>query len=656
MLVSVPFLSFLIVFLDLVGLQRVQKLRIAGWRTAFLQTIVLMGVMIVAQSELLSLFSALTQLWVAALWGLALIVSLGFGWRFGLLVEGWKEVIHRLRSLSKLEVLFGSALGAIFLLLSVVAYLSPPNNLDSLGYHMSRVVHWAQDRSIAHYAVAYQVQLLNPIMAEITILNLRLLWGSDQLSNFVQWFSMVGSLIGVSLLAGVLGVGRKGQLAAVAFAASVPMGVLQATSTQNDYVTTLWLICLAVFVVQAIKQEPGVVELFCIAAPLGLGLLTKGTYYPYAVPLGIWLIVHWLRQRQLLAFLKRGALIVAVVVLLNLGFWARNTITFGGPLGPEKWVSGQTSGDIGVFALAARLVENTVLNFTPPDKATTRQILAAVRFLFAHFYPGIKSFNLIWGWNHEDMAGNPVHLILMAVSLVVLVLLKRAGRVEDRNILWYGLTVLATFFTLALVVHYDQYGTRFQLPFVVSWGPVFGFVLAKLGERRLATTAAFLLLLAALPWVFFNRSRPLIGITNQPEMFSIRPIGFTGTTNIGSILITPPTTILFANRLGLLGPYIHMIRAIEASGCTQVGLRIDSHDIEYQFWWMLGAPQNGTRIEAISYPDILTRYADPAFKPCAIICTTCEGRNRLHGLNLASPYGKQAWLFLGETYDPDKDE
>jgi hypothetical protein len=287
MLTILPVLTFIVVFLNLVGLQQINKLKPLGWRIALLQTALLAGVFIVLQSELLSLFKALVQVWVAVLWGIALFVSTFAGLRQNLLAPGWKELIERLKRLSKLELAFAAATGVIILLLLVVAYLSPPNNVDSLQYHMSRVMHWAEDQSLAHYPTGFEPQLINPIGAEIVILNLRLLWGSDQLANLVQWFSMILSLVGVSALAGLLGAGRKGQMAAAAFAASIPMGVLQATSTQNDYVAALWLVCLAVFVVLAVKQEASIIELFSLAAALGLGLLTKGTFYPYAVPFGV---------------------------------------------------------------------------------------------------------------------------------------------------------------------------------------------------------------------------------------------------------------------------------------------------------------------------------------------------------------------------------
>jgi hypothetical protein len=648
-------LAFGIVFLDMVGLQQTGKLRQNGWRVAFLQASLLTGVFIVLQSELLSLIKALAQPWVALSWFFALLASLWFGLKQGLLLAGLRSMNKTIRSMEWIEIIFGVCLGAVAALILLVALLAIPNNTDSLLYHMARVVHWAEDHSLAHYPVAFQPQLLNPIGAELVILNLRLLWGNDQFANLVQWFSMFASLIGVSALAAMLGAGRKGQIAAAAFTVSLPMGILQASSTQNDYVAALWLICLAVFVLLAVRQLFGWIELLCLAASLGLGLLTKGTFYPYAFPLGVWLIIHWLRQRNLALFLKRGAVIVLVVLVLNLGYWVRNTITYGGPLGSEEWISSMTSGGRGLIPFAGQLVENTALNFATPSKAVNLWLRTAVRQTFKASFPGIRGFQLVWGWNHEDRAGNPLHMLLVPLTMIALLALAGLGRIKGREVLWYSLAVIGSFCALTLVVHYDQYGVRYQVPFFVAWAPVFGVVLAKVGERRLAPLVSFLFLLIALPWVFLNTSRPLIAVRNTPEKFAIRSLPFISGTMTGSVLAADPKTILFANWPALQKPYSAMTQAVLATDCKEVGLRIDSHDMEYAFWWLLGAPQNGMRLQVVSYPDNLARYADPSFKPCAIICTTCSDRTHLNGLDLSATFA-QMKLFLGNTYDPDENK
>jgi hypothetical protein len=216
----------------------------------------------------------------------------------------------------------------------------------------------------------------------------------------------------------------------------------------------------------------------------------------------------------------------------------------------------------------------------------------------------------------------------------------------------YMVACIGMYEMLGLMVHPDVYGLRFQLPFFVAWSPIFGVVLARLGRGWLVQTAALLLLVAALPWVFFNRSRPLIAMKKEPEKFALPCDWHLGCTMVGSILIEPETTVLFANNMVWREPYTAIAADILSSGCKEIGLRIDSHDSEYLFWKLLNAPQSGIRLENIyPFPE-LKRYSDPSFKPCAVICTICGERQQVHGLELASGFG-EVKLYEGPNYVPE---
>ncbi len=656
MLIALPFLTIVVVFLSLLGLQKEGSSRLTGRRVALLQSVLMAGVFIALQSEILSLFHLLSPPYVAGLWLIALLLSTWFGWRRGLLLRGWKRLVASVHSLDWFAIVTLVAFCLIFLLLLVIVVVSPPNNTDSLLYHMSREMHWAQNLSLAHYPVGYESQLTNPIDAELIILQLRLLLGNDQLASLPQWLSLVLSATAVSLGARLLGARRKGQLAAAAFAISIPMGLLQATSTQNDYVTTIWLIILAVFVLSACLVEPGWSEILAISAALGLGLLTKGTFYPYAVPWGIWLVIHWFRQRRWSLFLKRSALVGLVVVALNAGYWSRNLITYAGPLGPTQWVSTMTSADKGWKPLASSFVKNIALNLATPSPRINTMIVDFIQTTFQSSDPDVANFHLDWRWSHEDTAGNPIHMFLVMIIMAGIFLLTILRRLKDRYLLWFCLAALFTFIVFVLVTHFEQYGVRFQLPLMVIWAPAFGTVITRLSEKWLAPVVIGFFFLISLPYVFFNSTRPLIAMKNTPEPFAIHPLPGFGKTKSSSIFYVDQQMLLFANFPELSKPYMEITNDIRNSGCTQVGLQIDSHDLEYPFWWLLKAPQSGIRIESIYYPSLLARYADPNFKPCAIICTICAGRTRLHGLDLFGSYDSVVMLFIGDSYSPDEDK
>jgi hypothetical protein len=138
------------------------------------------------------------------------------------------------------KVLLGSII-FIGLIGAVTAIVGMPNTWDSMMYHLPRVEHWIQNRTVGFYPTSDVRQLYTTPWAEFAILQLRILGGGESSTNWVQWAAMAGSLIGVSLIARQLGAGRTGQLMAASIAVSLPMGILQSVSTQTDYVFILLL-------------------------------------------------------------------------------------------------------------------------------------------------------------------------------------------------------------------------------------------------------------------------------------------------------------------------------------------------------------------------------------------------------------------------------
>jgi hypothetical protein len=652
MLIALPFLTISVLFLTLLGAQKEDPSRLKGGRVALLQTVLIAGVFVGLQSEVLSLFHLLSQPFVAGIWFIALVITAWLGWRMGWLRQGVGRLLTELHSMNRFTIVVLAAFSVIGVLLLVIVVISPANNMDSLLYHMSRVMHWAQDRSLAHYPVAYDVQLIHPIVGELMILQLRLLWGNDQLASLPQWLSLVLCAVAVSLGARLLGAGRKGQLAAAAFAISIPIGLMEATSTQNDYVTAMWLTILAVFILYACMEEAGWGEILCIAAALGLGLLTKGTFYPYVVAWGIWLIIHWLRQRKPVLFLKRSLVIAVVVVVLNAGYWTRNLITYGGPLGPAGWVADESSVRFGLGSIASNLVKDIMLNLVTPSPRINQSMVNLVQSAFQTSDPDVASFKLDWRWNNEDSAGSPIHLLLIILSAAGVIVLLATGRLKERHLLWYSLAAFLSFIIFVLAAHYDDYGVRFQLPLLIIWAPVIGSMITRLGERWLAPMALVFLFAISLPYVFFNTTRPLIAMKINPEPFAIHPLPLLGKTKSSSIFYADQQSLLFINAPDLNKPFMEAANDIRNSACQDVGLRIDSHDPEYPIWWLLKAPQSGVRIETLYYSEELNRYADTAFKPCAILCTICSSRTQLNGLNLFGIYDGVVELYTGDSYIP----
>jgi hypothetical protein len=110
------------------------------------------------------------------------------------------------------------------------------------------VLHWAQAGDLDHFATPYDSETSRPHWAEVAILNLRTLWGSDRPANLPQAASLIGVAVAASGIARLLGGNRRTQILAAVTAFAVPMALLQAPTPKNDIVSSYWVMATAYFV------------------------------------------------------------------------------------------------------------------------------------------------------------------------------------------------------------------------------------------------------------------------------------------------------------------------------------------------------------------------------------------------------------------------
>lgn len=629
MLLTLPLLAFVLVWVGLasraVGSHGIE---VGSLRPSLLAAASLCGGYLALGTEALSLVHGITPFGVALLWSLAIAGAAFFGWRSH--AQPWLAAWWKNRPWSKFDAVDAIGLGIAAILIGallLLALLSPPNNTDSLLYHMSRVVHWQQNASLAHYPTAYNNQLWTQIWAEIAILHTTLLVGSDWAANLIQWAAMVGSIVAASMIAGLLGAGRMGRWLAAAFTLSLPIGILESTSTQNDYVAGFWLIAFTYFVVLATRRSLSRLEWLSMCTALGLGVLTKATIYLFAFPVAIWFLFIHLRRQGLRKATLSALGMASIIGVLNLGYWIRDIVTFGGPFGSAEWAGSKVPLN-GLASYAVGPIRQILLNFATPSERATALIVSGQKTLEAWLGIADSTFRLTWAWNNEDFAGNPLHVFLVAASLIGILWLwrKYPNPGSDKLAETYALLSFLSFLTFSTLAKFSEHGIRYQIPIFIMFAPVVGFVAERFLPRRSLPVGALGLAVISLPWIFFNQSRPLI--TWRPR------------TRVNSVLIESRQQLLFANWPEFREPYSQAASLVGEASCQRVGLVIDSHDKEYLLWSVLGAPENGMRLEVLDPLSASARYLDPAFHPCAVVCTICGAdRTEWGGLPLAGEFG-----------------
>src|SRR6185295_17478285 len=103
-------------------------------------------------------------------------------------------------------------------------------------------------------------------------------------------------------------------------------GVLEASTTQNDYVHACWIVGFVTFGLEALDtqtKEARKLAILIAGAFLGLAVLTKGTTYVIAAPFVVWFVIQMIRLHGR-ATIGTLAAALAIVIVLSACTYARN--------------------------------------------------------------------------------------------------------------------------------------------------------------------------------------------------------------------------------------------------------------------------------------------------------------------------------------------
>ncbi|OYE06751.1 ArnT family glycosyltransferase [Nostoc sp. 'Peltigera membranacea cyanobiont' 232] len=635
MSIILPLISLIAIFL------LINKSR-NHWRESLILTSTYWGILIVAITESLNIFQLINFGSVLITWASICIILIYMCFRLNYqnpkILDKNKSDQVNIQIPSLINLLFG--IGFVVATVGLIAIIAPPNNWDSMDYHMSRVAHWIQNHSIAHYPTNYTPQLYQNPWSEFVILHFQILSGGDYFADLVQWFSMIGCIIAVSLIAKKLGADVRGQVFSAVVTATIPMGILQASSTQNDYVLSFWVVCLAYYLLSAIQGETSdiLMNSFKIGSSTGLAILSKGTAYFYIFPFLIWFSLFQIKRLRWKVW-KPALIVGSISLLLNLGHYLRNYNLFASPLGEP----GNYSNEVyGINILFSNVLRNIALHIGTPVGLWNGIANRLIQII--HIFIGVdvndpritfsKTFFVPGGWStigisgNENSAGNLVHLVLIITCITIFMTRKEIRK--QRYLFDYFIAALSTFIIFCYFVKWQAWNSRLHLPFFVLLSPFLGIVLSKLEKQRIAIIIVTFLLISSLPWVFLNRFRPIIDSNNIFQVSRIEQY--------------------FTNRPYLKTTYAGAVEFLNSKKCSNIGLSMGNDPWEYPFWVLWR--QNNQEIVKIQHINVTNisavlekedYYKD--FEPCGIISmeTKKSKRSKYQKINFKGKTYLRAW-------------
>lgn len=226
-----------------------------------------------------------------------------------------------------------------FLVNAALILLVPQNNNDSMATHLARVGYWLQHGSFEPWATPSIKQIIFPFNAQVQFLWTILFTKGTHFAGFVQWAAALTSMVAIAGIARILGSSRQQALFSALIWGTLPLILLESTTTQNDLVLTALVLIAIYFLYVGLKSSQDR-TLVLSGMALGLAIGTKQTVFFILPGLGLFLLTQikcW--QNMLKRIFRWGLYTFASFALLGAYVYTMNFINYANPFGPTDLVN-----------------------------------------------------------------------------------------------------------------------------------------------------------------------------------------------------------------------------------------------------------------------------------------------------------------------------
>jgi len=480
---------------------------------------------------------------VATLWGVALVVLAATAVpplrRRAATIRatgGWSSRVRaRVGALSIEDRVWLAVLAVIFALVAYLGLRYLPSNSDSLVYHLARIEHWVQNRTVAPFATHYLPQIEFAPLAEYTQAQLHLLGGSDRLDAVVALLAAAVAVVGASEVARMLGARRSVQISAAVVCATIPSLVLLASSTENDVFAAAVGMGLLIVILSQSGGAGWPARAATLGVTAGLAYMTKATIPFMLLPAAVVLLALALFRRR--AAVRRppaprravawAAMTVIGLLVVAGPFVIQETELFGSPVGPTS--SAASSAPLTLEAGTANVIRNLSNNFhvgnghSGWEYELSRTALPVLHRAFDALHvaqhddrysvtPAYTTFGVTdysSSDTNEASGADPLMILLILASSVVLVVAVARGARTLRTALALALGLGLGYLSFTFTAKWGLWDVRYDIVLLVAWSPLIALALSRVSVW-LTRVVLIILVVTCLPQLVDNATRPLI--------------------------------------------------------------------------------------------------------------------------------------------------
>jgi hypothetical protein len=297
-------------------------------------------------------------------------------------------------------------------------------------------------------------------------------------------------------------------------------------------------------------------------------------------------------------------------LVLNAYPWVQNWRTYGNPIGSPDRIAYHANEFVTPGVLVSNAVRNAAIHFPSNNDPFRLFVLKVV--VKIHQWIGLdlndprttlSEYTILTMRPslNEDRVGNPFHFLLIGILFLTAVIYGPARLRE------YLLLTVLSYLLFSVGSKAQVFSIRLQTPFFLLAAPAFG-LFSRNWQVWIKIAASVILVGSSLVVLFCLWQRPIVPLE--------------GRTIPSSILDTARQDLYFVTSIRR-SELMPVVEQVQGSGCQEIGLMLGGDDPEYLWWIVLEAPWNTMRLEWMVSGTPSSRYTDPEFRPCAVICTSC---------------------------------
>ena len=613
-----------------------------NWRAAFIQALIMWWSYMVITTEILGVFKAITRLGLSITWLLVIVAFL-----LWFIIQFKRGFIFRLplvyHPASKAVLAWDIVLTVIVLIPLIIGFISPPNSQEAMGFGMTRVAHWAQNRSLMHFATQNEGLNSAPPGIGIGLLNMYVLSGSDRWCNVITWFAYLGCIQAVIAIARMFGARAEGTRLAAVFGATLPIALALASGCLDDLPATLWVVSYVMMVFFFKEDNNYKFNVTLAAFAAGLAFLTKPVTVLLLIPFGLYLYALQIGKIKITTIIKRLLMTTIVIFGLVSGFVFRNFATYGTAIQVPAYFE-TLNEEYSWRVTISNFLRNLALNADLPIPRAETWLQGQIVSFHSRIGMDVNDPKITFGgvfaiprMNTSEMtSGNPLHtLVIAAVILAAIINLLKRKDASSREVVIFTSLLLISYVLFNVFLKWQPSGSRWQLPYFFLFAPIIGFTLDGFDRPKLPVGSIIsgLLVLAAIPWLFSVKERPVIPMaeftqnrsilrTNRHEMyFNTQPEDYDLYITAGKYILGQPKS-------------------------QRVGLDVNGPTLEYPLWAVMETIERRTTIAYLSADGESSKYLIRNFEPDAIFSTHCNEESEGEGFILLKKSNAGACFFI----------